>query len=212
MTSTLIAPEPLAAERPLLALVPSAPLPERAPVKIKTKSQMYELYEAGAFGNKFRTWTSVEALAASGYNGTVTLRYASNKGGGGWCRYNTPLDEVETTVAEWIAEGADRKLVRANESAPDERLTVQGELQELPHGVFVFRFSTFKGKIRPRGEGAARPLPDAVELRRPVRSARHLPRRRRRVLRLRDEPRRLPRPQRGRLGGSPLLKLHARVP
>jgi hypothetical protein len=116
---------------------------------IKRKSDMYRRYERGEFGNKLRTWSSVEELADSDYRGTVTLRYKASAGGGGWCAYDVPLAQVAETRAQWVSEGADPKLVVANESAPDERLRVQGDVGASPQGGgLVFRYSTAKMKMR----------------------------------------------------------------
>jgi hypothetical protein len=118
-------------------------------VKIKGKAEMYKLYEAGAFGNKLRTWTSTDAFLADDYKGLVTLRYKAAAGGGGWCAYDVPADKVTETVAQWVSEGADPALVAVNESAPDEKLIVQGDVGRLPEaGGFVFNHASEKTKMR----------------------------------------------------------------
>ena len=118
--------------------------------KIRRKSDMYKLYEQGALGNKLRTWSSTDELAASGYSGSVTLRYKGKAGVGGWCAYDLAPDKVAETVATWVGEGADPKLIVANESAPDERLLVQGDVGRNPAGGggLVFRYSTERVKMR----------------------------------------------------------------
>ena len=47
---------------------------------ISNKKQNYELYKRGLYGNKLRTWYSLEEFIESGYNGTVSLRYSGNSG------------------------------------------------------------------------------------------------------------------------------------
>jgi len=123
---------------------------------LKRKSDMYKLYEQGAFGNKLRTWPTTDDLLASDYSGSVTLRYKGKAGGGGWCAYDLALDQVTPTIEQWVSEGADPKLITANESAPDERLVVQGDVGRNPAGGggLVFRYSRDRVKMRTAMETA----------------------------------------------------------
>ena len=102
---------------------------------------MYELYNAGAFGNKFQTWTNLEAFKQSGFTGMVTLRYrGAAKLTGHWCEPFVESDTIEEVVARWISEGADRSKVTVGQVDDLKMITFQGEVQRGIHG-FDLRYS-----------------------------------------------------------------------
>ena len=43
---------------------------------LDTKVSAYRAYQAGWFGNKPQTWSSLDEMKKSGYTGNLTLRYA----------------------------------------------------------------------------------------------------------------------------------------
>lgn len=100
---------------------------------IRDKRTALAMLRAGQLGNTLRTWASVAAMRADGYNGSVTLRYAV--GNTPLCRYRVPNDQIESVIAAWVAQGANVEDVQINESAPDDRLVLQGEVQRLPGGL-----------------------------------------------------------------------------
>jgi len=109
--------------------------------QITTKRENYRRYEAGEFGNKLRTWETVADVMASTAT-EVVMRYMS-AGGVNFPGYGTGLllARVPETVAEWRRAGADESKIRFNERAPDERLTIQGELMRDEHGWNLFHAS-----------------------------------------------------------------------
>lgn len=111
---------------------------------ISTKSINYNLYKRGLYGNKLRTWYSLNEYIKSGYNNTVTLRY-SGVGGGMYCAYN--IINPKLKIEEFVKQGANRDLFIINESAPDENLLIQGEITKDYRGYNLF-FSLEKGKMR----------------------------------------------------------------
>lgn len=113
---------------------------------IRSKALALSLIQEGTLGNTLRAWTSLQEVFASGYRGTLTLRYAG-EAGGGLCRYEVPLAEVATVMRDWTQAGANPDLVRFNESAPDQFLLLQGEVTRLPCGLTLFG-STQPGKMR----------------------------------------------------------------
>lgn len=115
-------------------------------MRIKEKSQMYALYQAGMFGNKLRSWSNLEDLKMSGYSGKVGMRYAG-KSGGGFVRYALPQDQLKTVTEEWVKLGANPDLIRYGEDAPDEKLLIQGEVQQSIDYLDLF-YSNIKGKMR----------------------------------------------------------------
>lgn len=114
---------------------------------IENKDRMYELYERHAFGNKLRTWPSLEALLASGYAGEVSIRYRGAAGGSKYTAYNVPASDVARTVNAFCQEGALTSLFAFNESAPDEKLIFQGEVMRSPQHLSM-RLSRERTKMR----------------------------------------------------------------
>jgi hypothetical protein len=112
---------------------------------VETKQQAYRLYHNGKFGNKLRTWDTVRDFVYSGYTGLVTMRYKGTITGKAWYAYNVPASKVAAKAKEWIAQGADPVMIVVNESAPDERLVVQGELMHTHRGYcFMKRYDKVK--------------------------------------------------------------------
>jgi hypothetical protein len=75
---------------------------------ITSKAKSYEIYEAGGFGNKPRTWTSPKAYFDDGAPCDVTMRYKVPQSK--FCKYNIPPEKVQTQVDEWAAQGAKVEL------------------------------------------------------------------------------------------------------
>lgn len=115
-------------------------------MKIRTKAEMYALYQQGAFGNKLRTWDSLGTMVDDRFIGTVTMRYAGSHGGG-WCEYNVPAGVTGIVAQSWRQQGADLNLIRLNESAPDDQLVMQGEVMDSVGGLYL-RYSTEQTKMR----------------------------------------------------------------
>jgi hypothetical protein len=116
-------------------------------VIVENKRQAFALFHGGRLGNKFRTWDSVRDFVYSGYTGFATMRYKGTILGKAWVAYNVPHSQVAAKAKEWIADGADPMMIVVNESAPDERLAIQGELIRTIKGLAFFH-STRKEKMR----------------------------------------------------------------
>ena len=69
----------------------------RNPPSIRNKTECYELYQTGFFGNKPRTWNSLEELRDSKYNGEVSIRgtIPISKSD---TRYNVPVSKLKETL------------------------------------------------------------------------------------------------------------------
>ncbi|MBS3117783.1 hypothetical protein J4430_02795 [Candidatus Woesearchaeota archaeon] len=125
---------------------------------VKTKEENYRLLQGGMFGNHLRMWDSFKEIVKSGYTGSVSIRY-KGKGGGGEALYEVPFDKIWQRQEEIIKRGAEKDLITFNESAPDRRLTLQGELEtSIRH--YLLEYSTDKvgmrealGNFRKRAEG-----------------------------------------------------------
>jgi len=113
---------------------------------VRSKKEMYELYEAGRFGNKLETWPSLEAFYRDHVTKNVVMRYMG-KAGGGWIQYDLPSCRVRQVADEWAREGADTALIALNESAPDHLLLVQGEVARST-SYLSLRYSTAKMPMR----------------------------------------------------------------
>lgn len=120
---------------------------------IQNKRDMYELYNRGHFGNRLRTWNSLEEFFASDYEGQVSLRYRGPLPGG-LGLYGVERREVACLVerAEVVTRekglSFDRSLVMLNEAAPDDRLMIQGEVQRTPELGVYLRHSFVKTRMR----------------------------------------------------------------
>jgi hypothetical protein len=103
--------------------------------------------------DSFRTilrQTSDEIILATGeksdYKGTVSVRYKGGSRGTGFYAYNISISNIENLIKKWLSQGAKKSLITFNESAPDNFLTIQGELMETPNGLNLF-YSKEKKKM-----------------------------------------------------------------
>lgn len=104
---------------------------------VSTKQQALHLLRTGRLGNTLRVWQHLSDVEADGYQGTLSLRYAGAFGGM-FCAYNVAVHDVPAVLEKWTRQGADTQLVQYNESAPDEYLTLQGELMRNHLGLYLF--------------------------------------------------------------------------
>ena len=92
---------------------------------VTSKSQNYDLWQRGAYGNKLRAWRSLDEWEASGFSGLVALRELG--AGGGLCRYDLGPERVRSLALEWAAYGVPLDRIMVNEMAPSDALLLQGE-------------------------------------------------------------------------------------
>jgi hypothetical protein len=91
------------------------------------KATSVRLWRSGAFGNKLRSWESVDAWRVDGAPGKVALRSCQGPGGNR-CAYNVEtVAGAERTVAAWAELGAPTGSIMVCEMAPPELTLVQGE-------------------------------------------------------------------------------------
>lgn len=110
---------------------------------ILNKKENYKLYLKGSFGNKIKSWDSVNSFQNDLYKGSVSVRYKGLPGQ--FCYYN--VNNINLILRDIISKGGKKENVIINESAPDEHLTIQGELMRNELGLYLF-YSTEKGKMR----------------------------------------------------------------
>ncbi len=114
-------------------------------MQIVSKEIAYKIYNQGLLFNRLNVWNSVKELLNSGYKGTVSIRYKGGSRGSGFYAYSVPVSEVRKVVEEWKSKGALEERIVFNESAPDEYLTIQGEITYNPQ-LELF-YSTEKKKM-----------------------------------------------------------------
>jgi hypothetical protein len=114
---------------------------------ISTKKQCMRLLEEGILGNRLRLWDSLEEIKTDKYNGTVTMRHKGT--GGGLCIYEVQISDIPRIQEDWIKKGVQPLDIYFNESAPDSRLLIQGELMQdhWGNGLYLF-YSRERKKMR----------------------------------------------------------------
>lgn len=116
---------------------------------VLSKRENWRRASAGLYGNRLRSWDTLEDLRASGWTGLVTVR--TLLGGGGPCVYDVPVDRVEAVLADL---GLPEAAVCFNQGAVDSTVRLQGEylndVVRVDGRTFdaALRFSTVKLKMR----------------------------------------------------------------
>ncbi|MEA3329553.1 MAG: hypothetical protein U9Q06_02305 [Nanoarchaeota archaeon] len=112
--------------------------------RINTKERFYTLQEHGVFWNRAKVWNSYQELTESNWSGRVCMR--SIRGSRNKPAYNILVENIPKKVREWKKRfGITEEEIRFNESMPDDKLILQGELCENPaNGRFWLRYSTVK--------------------------------------------------------------------
>jgi hypothetical protein len=114
---------------------------------VKTKQMSFELWHAGAFGNKLRSWNSLDELLLDKYDGKVSMRYKGTITGKAFFCYEVPVKDIPQRMEQWINQGAIKQLITFNEDAPDRNLILQGEIQR-DWRTYSLTYSTEKEKMR----------------------------------------------------------------
>ena len=121
-----------------------------SPRPIIKKDQFYREFDNGAFGNKLRSWPSVDAFFhASNQVFPVGLRYSGI--GAQYPLYSKNLydeAEVKRLAKRWVDLGADQNLIVVSETSNDELLTIQGELVQCDWCGYALFYSTARTRMR----------------------------------------------------------------
>jgi hypothetical protein len=111
-------------------------------MEILNKKQFYDLYLSDQLGNHLRNWPTYEEFASSGYKNRISIRSFNDQNK--FCFYYIKKKDIIKTIKE-------NKLKMEecvfNESAPDEKLILQGELTRDINGLF-FAYSEEKKPMR----------------------------------------------------------------
>lgn len=110
---------------------------------VSSKPLYYELAETYVFGNRFRTWDGVDAWKRSGYDGPI--RFRSKVPGSKVFTTHAPFvgrSNVVQAYQNLLANGSHASDIIFCEPAPEQYLTFQGEVCELPGQGLYLRWST----------------------------------------------------------------------
>ena len=95
-------------------------------MKILSKIECYKKYNQGLFGNTPLKWNTLEELQKSNYRGQISIRglgISRDK-----VKYQVPFENVEQNIKNYKKCGIAPESLRFNQSMPDEKLILQGEV------------------------------------------------------------------------------------
>ena len=123
--------------------------------QIRNKRQMYQLAEAGKFGNSFHNWNSWKEVQESGYRGILSIR--SLKTSDPIAIYDVSPSSLKTLIKA-AGHSIDADYFKFYEATPLESRMIQGELTDKAFLRFrpYFHYSTAKDHMRPALEMAGR--------------------------------------------------------
>lgn len=100
---------------------------------LRDKKEMYLLLRRGYLGNTLRTYSPKDL---SDLPPSLTVRYAGDSGSYP-CYYGIPRERIPGVLTELAEKKLDLDLVIMNESAPDNKLLLQGEIVELDSTFYL---------------------------------------------------------------------------
>jgi len=109
-----------------------ATLPKPVINKVRSKEEMKKLLVSGMLGNTLRVWDYYN-LVRDKYNGMVTIRH--NEADSKLCKYSVSQSDILKTISEWNVSIDEFYF---NESAPDDRLILQGEYTFYKDHILFF--------------------------------------------------------------------------
>jgi len=109
--------------------------------EIRSKGKMYKLLQKGSLGNTFRTWGSWSEVLKSGYRGIVSVR--SKSIADPIRMYDVPFEVVAASMENKL-KGKDVVIL---EATPHSTRRIQGELRDLPGGMY-FRYTLARLPMR----------------------------------------------------------------
>lgn len=108
---------------------------------IRHKKDFIERWKRGDFGNRLRTWDSLEEFLASGTTDCL-VGYRSRVSSSKRCRTHFKPEEIEEAVRQEIARGAGADELYIGESPDDSTLRLQGEFYYGLSGPSLFYDTT----------------------------------------------------------------------
>jgi hypothetical protein len=111
---------------------------------VTSKRDYYQRAALGEFGNQIKSWLSLgDFFSDPEKKFPVAVRYMEP--GSPFCVMDLASSKDVWEATDKMSElGADLSLMVVNECAPDDKLTIQGELCERPGGAYL-HYSTKRG-------------------------------------------------------------------
>ena len=109
--------------------------------EIKSKQAFYNLYRFGLLGNRALAWDSYEELLKSNWRGDVCIRGENIPREE--VRFDIPFERVLDEIKKIEEKGFSRKILRFNQSMPNEHLVLQGEVMDYIGG-WELTYTTIK--------------------------------------------------------------------
>jgi hypothetical protein len=104
--------------------------------KIGSKKDYYALYNNGMMGNKPLTWNSYDELLSSSWRNGVSIR--SCKGiARSQTRFNVPFERIQQEMDDLKKSGVSYSEMVFNQSMPDDKLLIQGEINRTENGIYL---------------------------------------------------------------------------
>lgn len=107
----------------------------RKPASVKTKSEFYNLYHNGFFGNKVRTWNSYKDILKDNYNGQVSIR---SKDIGWKTLFNINVKDVPEILNDLKQKNNSISKFMFSETPPDNKMIFQGEIKRTEKGLYFY--------------------------------------------------------------------------
>lgn len=104
-------------------------------MEIRNKKECYELYDKGLFGNRALSWDSYEELLESNWRGDICIRGKGNGIPRGFAKYNIPFVKIREAIEQLDENGFPERILRFNQSMPDDFLSIQGEVIDYIGGL-----------------------------------------------------------------------------
>lgn len=99
-------------------------------MQIRSKAEFYELWKAGALGNRTKLTTSLEE-AQSWHSAEIGFREVGKAGGGAWTK--TAWINAPVIHADWVKRG--RRFIM-DDSVPNDKQTILGEIGRGLTGLY----------------------------------------------------------------------------
>lgn len=115
-------------------------------MRIGSKQQSMQLYRAGYFGNKVVAYPLDTFLETGPHAGRWSIRYTFSGRPGG--RFLLTYADMLEEAARLRQRGVPLSVAQASQAAPDEYLTIQGEVCDLPDGRRYLHGTTAKLPMR----------------------------------------------------------------
>lgn len=112
---------------------------------ISTKAEYFRLASKGLCGNSMPSWSTPDEARASGYHGTVMVRY--RRPNSPFMRADVAMGDVPAVFAEFAGRGAEPGLLYITHMTASVGRRLNGELWRGPGGLYL-NYSTAQTHLR----------------------------------------------------------------